>query len=228
MDPALTSLLAASVAFVGAHFAMSHPLRDPMVRLFGEKGFLGVYSLVILATFAWMVIAFRAAPRRGMPVWSGQDDVSWAIASGLTIIALVLFLGALRGNPALPDIPAEKVAASEPRGVFLVTRHPMMWGFALWAIAHLLVAPTGRTLILAGSILILALLGAHLQDRKKEALLGQAWKGWSSRTSYWPRWRKLHKAGSTLWLVAIVIWLAVTWAHIWFGYVAAGIWRWIG
>lgn len=67
MDPALTSLLAASIAFVGGHFVMSHPLRAPMVRIFGEKGFLVLYSLVSLATFAWMILAFRDAPRRGMP-----------------------------------------------------------------------------------------------------------------------------------------------------------------
>lgn len=146
----------------------------------------------------------------------------------MTIVALVLFLGSLRGNPALPATSAGRVAASDPRGVFLVTRHPMMWGFALWAIAHLLIAPTARTLILAGAILILALVGAHLQDRKKEALQGHAWKIWSARTTYWPQWRQLYRAGATLWLVAIVLWLAITWAHIWFGYVAAGIWRWIG
>lgn len=228
MDPALISLLAASIAFVGGHFVMSHPLRRPLVGIFGEKGFLGIYSLVSLATFAWMILAFRDAPRRGMPAWSGQDDASWAIASLLTIIALVLFLGSLRGNPALPATTAGRVAASDPRGVFLVTRHPMMWGFALWAIAHLLIAPTGRTLILAGAILILALVGAHLQDLKKEALQGHAWKSWSGRTSYWPQWRQLYRAGAGLWLTAIVLWLAITWAHVWFGYVAAGIWRWIG
>ena len=228
MDPALTSLLAASIAFVGSHFVMSHPWRGAMVRIFGEKGFLAIYSLVSLAAFGWMIVAFRAAPRGGSPAWTGQDDASWAIASLLTIVALVLFLGSLRGNPALPNIPAGKVAASEPRGVFLVTRHPMMWGFALWAIAHLLIAPTARTLILAGAILILALGGAHLQDRQKEALRGQAWKGWLSRTSYWPRWRMLHKAGGPLWLISLLLWLVITRAHIWFGSAGTGIWRWIG
>ena len=39
VDP-LISLIAASIAFVGTHFAMSHPLRASMVRLLGDGGFM--------------------------------------------------------------------------------------------------------------------------------------------------------------------------------------------
>ncbi|HEX9805260.1 MAG TPA: NnrU family protein, partial [Alteraurantiacibacter sp.] len=147
MDAALIPLLAASIAFVGSHFAMSHPLRAPMVRALGEKGFLGVYSLVSLATFAWMIWEFRNSPSRMEPVWSGYDEVSWTIASLLTIVALVLLLGSFRGNPALPHPDEKPKFEREPRGVFRVTRHPMMWAFGLWGIAHILIMPTGRTLI---------------------------------------------------------------------------------
>ena len=63
MDHALTSLSAAALAFVGLHFAMSHPLRSALVARLGENGFRGLYSLVALGTFIWMVLAFRAAAR---------------------------------------------------------------------------------------------------------------------------------------------------------------------
>ncbi len=228
MDPAITALLAASIAFVGLHFAMSHPLRAPLVARLGEGGFIGVYSLVSLATFAWMVLAFRAAPLLGLPVWSGQDEVSWTIASALTIVATVLFLGSFARNPALPGMPVGDLATREPSGVFRVTRHPMMWGFALWALAHIIVAPTSRTLVLAGSIGFLALVGAHLQDRKKAGLLGPAWTAWEAKTHYWPRWRELPRAGFLLWSIAVALWLALTWAHIKLAYVPAGVWRWAG
>ncbi|HCH94034.1 MAG TPA: MFS transporter, partial [Erythrobacter sp.] len=59
MDHALVSLLAASLAFVGMHFALSHPLRAPMARKLGENGFRALYSLVALATFVWAARAFR-------------------------------------------------------------------------------------------------------------------------------------------------------------------------
>ena len=229
MDPALVSLIAASIAFVGTHFALSHPLRAPLVGVVGEKGFAGVYSLVGLATFGWMVWAFMAMPRRGMPFWDGSGEVVWAVASVLTVVALALFLGSLRGNPALPAPGAgEGLADKQPTAVFRVTRHPMMWGFALWALAHILVAPTGRTLVLAGAIAFLALVGAHLQDRKKQALMGAGWRAWEGKTSYWPQLGALPGIGIGLWAVAIGLWLAITWAHIALAYVPAGIWRWVG
>ena len=37
MDP-IAELAAASLAFVGTHFAMSHPLRAPMVKALGAGG----------------------------------------------------------------------------------------------------------------------------------------------------------------------------------------------
>lgn len=228
MDPALVNLIAASVAFVGTHFALSHPLRAPLVGVLGEKGFAGVYSLVALATFGWMVWAFSAMPRRGTPLWNGSGEAIWTLASLLSIIALALFLGSLRGNPALPRPRAgQDLAAKEPAGVFRVTRHPMMWGFAIWAVSHILVAPTKRTLVLAGAIAFLALVGAHLQDRKKEALMGEGWKTWEARTSYRPQLGALPGIGVGLWALTLALWLALTWAHIWLAYVPAGIWRWV-
>jgi uncharacterized membrane protein len=140
----------------------------------------------------------------------------------------VLFIGSLSGNPALPDTSADKVAAARAQGVFCVTRHPMMWGFALWALAHILLGWSERTLILAGSLLVLALVGAHLQDRKKEALLGDAWSHWEAQTSYWPRWQRLGAAGPLIWIAAIVVWLGATWAHLWLAGIPAGVWKWVG
>lgn len=224
MDPSLVSLLAASLAFVGTHFALSHPLRDRLVGAVGEGPFLGTYSLVALATFAWMVVAFLGAPSPDLP---GSGEIGWAIASVLTILALMLFLGSLRGNPAFPDPGQQPKIPETPRGVYAVTRHPMMWGFALWALAHLTLFWSTRTLIFAGAILILALVGAHLQDHKKKRLLGQAWAEWEARTSYWPRWERLLTAGWGLWVLALVLWLAITFAHMPAGDIPAGMWRWL-
>ena len=228
MEPALTSLLAASIALIGTHFAMSHPLRAPMVSKFGENGFLGIYSLVSLVFFVWMVWAFWNSEPGGPMLWDGSGDVIWAITSVLTLVALVLFVGSYVDNPALPQIEKSKIAVKEASGAFLVTRHPMMWGFGIWAMSHILVSPSARTLIFAGSILLLALLGAHFQDRKKQALLGDAWKHWEAQTTYWPRLGKLFSIGWIIWVIALALWVAFSWLHIWLGGIPAGIWRWFG
>jgi uncharacterized membrane protein len=225
VDPALLSLVAASVAFVGTHFALSHPLRAPLVAWVEEKGFLPLYSLVAFFTLGWMIIAFRAAPPVDLP---GSGELGWIVATVLTLPALLLFLGSLRGNPAFPNPNAAKPVTRAPTGVFAVTRHPMMWGFALWALSHVILWWSWRTVIIGATILFLALVGAHLQDRKKAALLGENWSGWTTATSYWPRWGRLFGAGVVLWPVTIALWLAITWAHVHAAGVPAGVWRWVG
>ncbi|WP_271079156.1 NnrU family protein [Aurantiacibacter sp. MUD61] len=224
MDPALTSLIAASVTFVGTHFALSHPLRAPIVRIVGELGFTIIYSIVAFAAIAWMAHVFGEVQSGSL---GGSGDVGWVIATVLTLPAMVLLLGSFIANPALPAPGAEKAARKEPAGALLVTRHPMMWGIALWAVSHIVMWWSWRTNVVALAILILALVGARLQDRKKEALMGEAWAEWESKTSYWPKWSALPKAGWKLWLLGTTAWLAATYAHIHIGNVPAGIWRYV-
>lgn len=226
MSDALPSLIAANVAFVGVHFALSHPLRAPLVRALGEKAFLGLYSLIVFATLAWIVVAFRAVGPGAPTLWDGTGDVAWVVASVLTLVALALIGAAHKGNPAAIGMSADAVAAARPEGVFAVTRHPMMWGFALWAIAHVLVMPSPRTLATAGGVAVLALVGSHLQDRKKAALLGDTWRQWQARTSFAPRLSRIGAVPLRAWLIALVLWLALTWLHGWLGAVPAGTWRW--
>lgn len=226
MEQGLANLVAAAVAFVGTHFALSHPLRAPVVKAIGPIGFQIVYSLVAFATLGWMVMAFRAVGP-GAGLWDGSQGLPWALASLLTLIAAVLFTGSLLGNPALPDPRAAALADKPVHGVFHVTRHPMMWGFALWAVSHAMVSPTPRSFVVTAAVGFLALVGSHLQDRKKQALMGKAWSGWEAKTSYWPKLGGLAKAGLVPWFGGLVLWLAATWAHIPGNGMVAGIWRWL-
>ncbi|MEL7445400.1 MAG: NnrU family protein [Pseudomonadota bacterium] len=224
MNEALIELIAANIAFVGSHFAMSHPLRAPIVRVLGDVGFQIAYSLVSIATLAWIYFAFRAAPPADLP---GSGDIGWIAATLLTLPAMVLFAGSMSGNPALGLPGAEEQARATPKGVFAVTRHPMMWGFALWALSHLALFWSWRTMITALAMGLLALVGAHLQDRKKEVLMGEAWKEWERNTTYWPRWDKVFSAGPTPWAIGLVLFALLSWLHMPIGGIAAGIWRWL-
>lgn len=218
----------AAIAFVGTHFLLSHPLRAPLVRRLGEGGFLGVYSLVAAVTLGWLVFAYRAAPA-ATPLWP-VGDVLWAIATVVMLLASILFMGSLVRNPALPDPNARQRAVPEPRGVFAITRHPMMWGFALWGAAHILVYPDPSNVVLAGAIIVLALVGAHLQDRKKARLQPDFWPEWERRTSFLPfaGGHRIGSLGGHALGGGILVWLAATWAHIPLAGWAAGVWRWVG
>ena len=58
----MTGVLIAAIAFVGSHFLLSHPLRAPIVARVGEKGFLGIYSLVAFATLGWLAHVYQSGP----------------------------------------------------------------------------------------------------------------------------------------------------------------------
>jgi uncharacterized membrane protein len=180
----LGSLAAASIAFVGAHFVLSHPLRKPIVDAVGSAAFLGIYSAVAAVTLGWMTLAYRAAPA-GAPLWLVGDGL-WAAATVVMLLASILLMGSIVGNPALPNRGSPVQVPGEARGVYAVTRHPMMWAFALRGLCHIAVYPVAPNVIIASAIIVLALVGAALQDRKKEALQPDAWPVWERRTSYWP------------------------------------------
>jgi uncharacterized membrane protein len=212
------AIAATAVAFVGTHFLLSHPLRAASVRRFGENGFRGVYSLVALVTFAAMVSAYRVAGDQS-PLWNAADFV-W-IAAGLVMwVASILFVGSFVGNPALPG--AARV--QRPGGVLRITRHPMMWAFALWAIVHAAVIATPKALLLDAAILILALGGSAAQDRKKRELMGETWHEWSAQTAFWPFARGLGSPGAFALIGGTLVFLLATWLHP----LPVGLWRWIG
>lgn len=227
MDDHLTSLVAAALTFVGSHFAFSHPFRAPLVKRLGEKGFAGFYSLVALASFGWMVMAFRAVGPGEVPMWNGQSNLAWGLASAIMLVASVLLIGSYRGNPAMMGPRAKELARHRPAGVFAVTRHPMMWSMALWSLAHVLVSPTRRVLVLSLAVALLALLGSLMQDNKKMRLMGESWSMWERRTSFVPNLLALPGAGAVAWLGGLALWLGATWLHLWLIGMPAGLWRWL-
>ena len=227
----ISAVVAAAVAFVGAHFLLSHPLRRGLVRAIGEAGFQGLYSLVAIVTFGWLILAYRKAPLSA-PLWPVGDGL-WAVATAFMLIASILLMGSLIRNPALPTGGRPSSFPEAPRGVYAVTRHPMMWSFALWGLCHIAVYPVTRNIIVAAAIVVLSLVGAALQDRKKQRLLPDVWPAWESKTSYLPfaaiaaGRARLGGFGLHALLGGLVVWLAATWAHIPLGGWPAGIWHWL-
>lgn len=227
----LGQVIAAAVAFVGTHFLLSHPLRKPIVDAAGERGFLGIYSLVAAGTLTWLVLAYQATPA-AEPLWAVGDGL-WAVATAAMLVASVLLMGSFIRNPALPNPGAPALVPAEARGVYAVTRHPMMWAFALWGACHIAVYPLPANIVLSAAIIVLALLGAALQDAKKAALQPGTWPLWQARTGFWPFAAivagRARFGGFGMHALAggVVVWLAATWAHIPLAGWSAGLWRWL-
>jgi uncharacterized membrane protein len=206
----MTLLILALTAFVGSHFLLSHPLRAPLVARLGAGGFAIVYSLVAFATLGWAVFEWRRAAVEVVwtaPAWA------WPIGGVVMLVAMILFVGSMTApNPALMGTPAAAVRAA-PKGVQRITRHPMMWAFALWAIVHATLGGTSRDIALSAAILILALAGARLQDGKKRGQLGAAWAAHEAATSFVPFGRGFAMPGWTALIGGIVVFAVATFAH---------------
>lgn len=212
-------LFLSALAFVGTHFLMSHPLRGPMVRAMGEKAFQGVYSLVSLILFGLMIYFYRIIGREP-PLWDA-GQAGWIAGTILMWLGSILFVGSFVKNPALPGAKGPR---GGPHGVFTITRHPMMWGLALWAAVHLTLIAMPKAMVFDGAILVLALFGAAGQDRKKAGQMGEAWHEWTAQTAFIPFSRGVGNPGAVALIGGTLLFLIATWAHP----IPAGIWRWIG
>ena len=212
-------LALATIAFVGTHLLMSHPLRATLVARLGERGFVGVYSLVAIITLGWMIFA-SGAIRDPRPAWVAPLRW-WPGASAIMLLASILLVGSLVGNPAFPHPGSAPRDIPPPRGVFAITRHPMNWSFMIWAAVHTSISGSARNLIVAGGIFVLALAGSIGQDRKKARLIGETWRQWQARTSFVPfagllqgrvGWRSAFPGWIAL-IGGLILWAAATSYH---------------
>lgn len=207
----MVGLSLAVLSFVGSHELLSHPLRRPLVERLGEKGFMGLYSLVAFATFGWMLFEFLRAPDDLLwiaPAWA------WTLGSVLMFVASVLFVGSMTApNPALAMAGGVLTTHPDPLGTLRLTRHPMMWSFAIWAAVHAGVSGRTAVVILAAGIAVLALFGAAMQDRKKRAALGERWAAWQAQTSFLPFATGRQWPGWIAMVGGAILFLAATWAH---------------
>lgn len=230
----MVALAIAWFVFVATHFAMSHPLRDGLVARLGPRGFLSLYSLVALVEFAWVIVAFRRAPA-GNDLWATSETM-WTVGAVVMLVASVLLAGSMIGNPALPDPTGRTLNPPVARGVFAITRHPMMWSFVLWALVHFAVSPRPAVFVSSVAVIVLSLGGAMGQDRKKERLIGTPWRDWMARTAFVPFAGQVSgridwPAAAPGWIATLgglALWLVVTFVHPILGSIPpVGPWRWL-
>jgi len=180
MDP-IPHLLLAVLVFVAAHFVSSTPLRATLVGVLSERGYMGVYSLVSIATLVWAIWAYAQAPFQ--PLWQGLR--LWPLVV-MPFSFILIAAGLMTRNPSAVMQQAALKAEEPARGILRVTRHPMMWGIMLWAGVHILARGDLASLVFFGGFLCLAAAGTVLIDTRKAATLGEEWKRYAQVTSNVP------------------------------------------
>lgn len=148
-------LILAALLWLGLHVGVSGTrLRDALVGALGEQRFRGLFSVAALLLLALLIYAFHAAP--GATLWVAPP---WLV--GIVDVAMLLALMLL----AAGLIPARGTGEG-PRGIFRVTRHPLMSSLGLWSLVHILANGTTDALVFFGAFLLTVLLGLPASDAK--------------------------------------------------------------
>jgi uncharacterized membrane protein len=181
----MISLVSAALFFVGIHlFVSGTTLRDAIVARIGERAYLASFALASIGGLGWLIMAYARV--ESVPLWPHQS----ALRPLVLVLVFVAFLLVLIGLTT----PSPTAAGGEGRlrhddpaiGILRITRHPFLWGVAIWAAAHLLVNEDSASLVLFGSVGVLALAGPRSIDAKRKRRFGEDWDRFAAVTSNLP------------------------------------------
>ncbi len=174
------NLIAASAYFLLIHFGISGTrLRDALAARLGESPYRGAFALASLIGLVWMIYGYRRAPTVDL----------WGQLLGLRPLAAFLFVVIGLATPSPTRVGMESKLAEGTdlaRGIVRITRHPFLWGVALWALVHLIVNGDLASFILFGSLLLLALGGTVAIDAKRRRKFAGGWAQFAQTTSSVP------------------------------------------
>ena len=182
----MLNLIAASAYFLLIHFGVSGTrLRDGLVARLGEGPYRGMFALASVLGLVWMAYAYRHAP--AVPTWGLV--LGFRPAAYLLVLIAFIFVVIGLATPSPTQVGMESTLTRGPdiaRGMVRITRHPFLWGVALWALVHLIVNGDLASLVLFGSLLVLALAGTAVIDAKRRRGCGAGWMQFAAVTSNVP------------------------------------------
>ena len=180
----MPDLIAACAYFLLIHFAVSGTrLRDALTGKLGEGPYRGLFSLASLIGIAWMIYAYRHAPL--IPTWGLLLGFRPAAYVLVFIAFLFAVIGILTPSPTRVGMES-KLDPEMARGMVRITRHPFLWGVGLWAATHLVLNGDVASLILFGTLLVLAIGGTAAIDAKRRRKFAERWQKFAQATSSLP------------------------------------------
>ncbi|MGD0142073.1 MAG: NnrU family protein [Rhizomicrobium sp.] len=184
----MTMLIAAAAVFLGIHLVISGTrVRDAITGAIGEGPYLGLFSLASIGAIVWFAIAYKTAQRDDYRL---LYDLGPGVKHlGIPVIALAFVLGVQGLFMSNPTSLRQEGAAAKPdtiKGVLRITRHPFLWGVAIWSAFHLLANGDEASVIFFGSFFVLSILGTFSIDAKRRRKMGDAWAAFASKTSNVP------------------------------------------
>ena len=156
------------LAFAGTHLLLASRRVEPVLEArLGRQGYLGLYSLVALALFVPLCFVYFTNRHAGDWLWvvPATGALRGLLYAGLLFAFVLIAASLLRPSPG-SLVPGGDV---RPGGVYLLTRHPMMTGFALIGALHLVSNGAASDVAFFGGLALFPLVGARHQDQRKLA-----------------------------------------------------------
>lgn len=220
----MLNLIAASAYFVLIHLLVSGTrVRDRLIACIGLGPYTGLFVVLSVVGLVWLALAFGQA--RGSP----DNEPYWSVGPAsrniqmlIQLLAVTLIvIGLSTRNPTSVRQEGVIERPDAVQGILRVTRHPFLWGVALWALGHLVVNGDRASFILFGSLLILAVSGTASIDAKRKRSLGPAWDNFAAQTSNVPFAAIVEGRQRLIWseigawriLAAVAIYLALVLGH---------------
>jgi uncharacterized membrane protein len=201
----MIEFLAALLLFLAAHSIPARPaIRGRFVAALGERTYLILYSILSIALLAWLISAAVRAPV--VPFWP-TEIWSYHLALAVMLPACWLLTGGLASpNPLSVSLSRAQFDPRHP-GIVGLVRHPVMWGFALWAFVHAIANGDLVSLVMFGGFLVFSLAGMKLLDRRRKRQLGAAWESLQQEDRGWTGRQLLIAFGGGTLLYAILLFL---------------------
>ncbi|MGH6885942.1 MAG: NnrU family protein, partial [Geminicoccales bacterium] len=181
----MIELLLAAAFLIASHYGISStPLRDWLVDRLGERPYLGLYSVIALIAIVWLSIAYAGAPY--VELWPSAAWMAWVPLLLMPVALIFLVSGVSSPNPTAVGAPDTLDPEDAAHGILRITRHPVMWAIALFALSHIIANGDFASVISFGTFAALALIGTLLLDRKYAARRGSHWRRFAEVTSNVP------------------------------------------
>ncbi len=147
-------LLLVALLWLALHIGLAGTrLRDVVVARIGEGPFRGLFSLLSVAAIWLLIWSWSIASTTSL--WFAPAWLRWVLAAVMLAAFLLFVASVTQPNPT--SIGGEAALAQAPHGIQRVTRHPMLWSFALWAAVHVIGSGDTAAIAFFGAFLVTAL-----------------------------------------------------------------------
>lgn len=205
------------LAFAVTHLGLASVRVEPRIReRIGRAAYLGLYSAIALVLFVPLLGVYFDNVHTGAALWgvSAPGPVLRVLLYLGNALAMVMVAGALLRPSPGSLLPGGGGVA----GVYRWTRHPMMMGFALTGVLHLVSNGAAADVAFFGGLAAFSLAGAWHQDQRKLLAGDEVFLRFHGETPFLPFarggfWKGLREVGPLPLAVGLGLAVFARWMH---------------